>query len=185
MTLDYDSELLSIIDIDQEHDLEVMYHEVSPGQVLISAFGDTDIDHEGALLTVKMQAKSNGQLSQTMAINHEPLAGELYTAALSTQKINMQFVEEEASEEMWTLTSVAPNPLLDFALFKVEATERTTFTLEIFDITGRIVYITEDVVERGPHAIRVTSDDLGEVGTYGYRLSSAKGHSSGKLIYTN
>jgi len=93
-----------------------------------------------------------------------------FAVQFSTDSTEFRVPERSAGPPTSDLLSIYPNPFNSTARMSFTPSRRTDVTLEVYDVTGRLVEtIAEGVFEAGEHGFRMTSDRLAS-GVYFVRL---------------
>jgi len=186
MTISFNQDFLSFIDMTTYDQGEVYLNLMEPGLLLITSLGEAELNRNDFLAQIKFRSSRKGQLSELLSAQNNPVESELYTKELETQEIKLSFVgKKETDENDWRVLSVAPNPFESETTVTLDLSQKTELTLEVYDISGSLVISQNQTLYQGVNRIDISSLELPGIGVYGYRLFSASHAITGKLIYTN
>ena len=183
MTMSFDYEALSLIDVTAHNHSDIVFNEIQPGLILVTSIGFNELEKGDPLIQIKFIGKKEGRLSEFLSLEDGPLDAELYTGLLAPHKLSLHYINQEESKTSWSLESIVPNPFIKRTAFTIDLSKRTDMKLEVFDIAGRLVVDTELTLDKGFQSIELSSRLLPIRGIYGYRLSSSSNTITGKLIY--
>ena len=92
------------------------------------------------LFTLQFRAERSGRLSETIRLNSDNIASEIYSTSLDVMNLNLEFGTTQG--EAFTLYQNTPNPFSDNTLISFYLPAPTEVTLQISDITGKAVSYT-------------------------------------------
>ena len=178
---DFDTDLIEIVDVENDYDKEVSYHINENGllRLVFSSPSDPfqiDGNLTNPVCTIRIQAKENSLLSQAMGLeNHQSyMASSEYDLIILGAEIDDVIGTSVNSPELAGL-SVFPNPAttyLNFDLNKVDV--KGSFEIRLFDALGR-------EVDSHMNTEKVDVRDLNS-GVYYYRLKLNEFTTTGKFI---
>ena len=88
----------------------------------------------------------------------------------------------EVENVKWEVMANYPNPFNEFTTLEFNLIESGKVTFSIFDLNGKLVYQTAEILEKGENEMRVDETDLPHLGLYHYQLQTSKNQFSGKMI---
>jgi hypothetical protein len=88
----------------------------------------------------------------------------------------------EVENVKWEVMANYPNPFNEFTTLEFNLIESGKVTFSIFDLNGKLVYQTVEILEKGENEIRIDETDLPHLGLYHYQLQTSKNQFSGKMI---
>lgn len=150
------------------------------GQSAISWAGDQNRSLEAgqALLTLRFKAERAGLLNGRFTLGREARAFRT-DSALEGAPVTLRF---KTSKEAFQLVSAYPNPFRDKAFLAVDMPETGWVRFSAWDARGALVHQEEWLLEAGRHERTVNAAELGGAGAYLFRLDSASGEASGRLV---
>ncbi|MEA3478396.1 MAG: T9SS type A sorting domain-containing protein, partial [Bacteroidota bacterium] len=77
-----------------------------------------------------------------------------------------------------------PNPFIDIIHFELFSNSREMIIIEIYDITGRLVFIDQRIIDKGQQTIEVSPGHHLDTGTYFYKINGESIFNTGKIIKT-
>ncbi|MDD4149628.1 MAG: GEVED domain-containing protein [Bacteroidales bacterium] len=100
--------------------------------------------------------------------------------AVNAPKDDMQKLTE-AQANTFELISLYPNPVIDEFYVLVDATENTSLTLSITDISGKLIYQNQVAIKKGENKISLNASNFVE-GFYILTLHNEKNRESRKFV---
>ena len=187
LSLSYDDNTLYVDDVKGYHGGELDYQILAPGVLLITMIGDKELKQRESLVSIRLEGRRSGRLSDNLALSSSPLAPEVYTSHLEVLDLQMFFEtpEIQQNQDQWNLISIAPNPFRDQSIITLFSDQQTSYEVEIFDISGRLIYSFNTTLNKGPGQIVLYGQKFSGPGIYTYRISSVSSSTIGKLILTN
>ena len=89
----------------------------------------------------------------------------------------------EYSSNGLSLLSACPNPANDFTNLRYRLDEPSTVSVEVFDLTGRVIEKSSDHLSAGNHEIKVSVKNF-SAGNYYYTIKTDKSQLTSKFIVT-
>jgi hypothetical protein len=103
-------------------------------------------------------------------------SGSAFTSSISTVGV-VEFTKESS-------IGVYPNPAKDYAVVGIKLNDRSTVEINIFDVTGKLVYTNKaDEVFAGTNEIKINTSEFA-TGAYNVVVKTSEGISTEKLIIT-
>ncbi len=131
-----------------------------------------------AILTLRFKTERAGLLSEMLSLGKGAQAFRP-TDGMEAAPAELRFVPIEGGLR---LASAFPNPFRDKAFLGVEVPRAGKVNLSAWDSRGALVFQTEWMLDAGRHELPIDAASLGEPGTYFFRLRSAFGEASGRLV---
>ena len=101
-------------------------------------------------------------------------SGSAFTSSISTVGV-VEFTNESS-------IGIYPNPAKDFAVVGIKLNDRSTVEINIFDVTGKVVYTNKaDEVFAGTSEIKINTSEFA-TGTYNVVVKTSEGTFTKKLI---
>ncbi|MBX2817140.1 MAG: T9SS type A sorting domain-containing protein, partial [Saprospiraceae bacterium] len=126
----------------------------------------THLDITTSVIELHVKARQATKASQSIALDGNALAPEVYHGQASTTiKLMGKMVDKQN-----TTHRLYPNPFKDDCLLEVTSTYEGQATLIIWDIAGRVVSQEESTMTVGTTTIPIRGDRLPSSGTYHYQL---------------
>ena len=103
-------------------------------------------------------------------------SGSAFTSSISTVGV-VEFAKESS-------IGIYPNPAKDYAVVGIKLNDRSTVEINIFDVTGKLVYTNKaDEVFAGTNEIKINTSEFA-TGAYNVVVKTSEGISTEKLIIT-
>lgn len=129
-------------------------------------------------LALRFRVEQAGLLSDRLALGDEAQA---FRASTLVEAVPAELHFLDAGGGL-RLVRAFPNPFHDKACLSVDVPRAGRISLSAWDSRGALVYRTEWNLEAGLHELAIAAASLGEPGTYFFRLESAFGGASGRLV---
>ncbi len=145
------------------------------------------------LFSVRVRAKVAGRLSQGISLSKEALSPEVYpNTGAAVQPLQLVFqnrppiivVSGPGGGGNAGLAGIAtPNPTIAGATIAMDIPEASAFRVELFDLTGRLLYNQTLTLERGAQQIDIPAESMPQPGLYLWRVARTDGSAlaQGKL----
>jgi hypothetical protein len=141
-----------------------------------TSFGANEI-----LFTIVFKATTNQQLSQVMNITSDVTSSEAYTQNLDVLNLNLTFANR--AKDAFTLGQNNPNPFTDKTTITFTLPQAGTATINIYDLTGKVIRTISNTYSKGQNEIVVKAEDLNTTGVLFYELECQGFKSTKKMIY--
>ena len=187
-SLDFDQEAIEIINIESgvlsSENLGLGFKE----QGIITGSWHTastlDIEERTILFTINVKAKKDSELVEVMKLNSTYTQAEAYNDELEILDLELAFAEEE--KPIGTLYQNTPNPFSKNTKIAFNLVESGNTSLSIFDVSGKLVFKTESLMDAGYNEVEINKNDLSGAGIYFYQLEQAGGNNLvKKLVLTS
>ena len=178
MALDFDPSMLSFagleaITLDISH-TNIGTSSTREGRLMISwdeVLGQP-VSSSDQLFTLQFRAERSGRLSETIRLNSDNIASEIYSTSLDVMNLNLEFGTTQS--EAFTLYQNTPNPFSDNTLISFYLPAPTEVTLQISDITGKVIKNYTGSFDKGNNYIELSNTDLNASGVLYYTLSTGE-----------
>ncbi|MCO6476914.1 MAG: HYR domain-containing protein [Phaeodactylibacter sp.] len=131
-----------------------------------------------AMITLRFKAERAGLLSEVLSLGKGTQAFRT-AAGIEAGPAELRFVPVE---DGLRLASAFPNPFREKAFLRIAVPRPGRVSLSAWDSRGALVYQTEWTLDAGRHDLAIDAASLGEPGAYFFRLQSASGEASGRLV---
>ena len=151
--------------------LVMIWHQVKTAQVAA----------DEVLFTLRFEALEDAaRLSDLLSIDENHLAAEAYKDGAAPKQIRLEFESRQAQE--FTLLQNQPNPFKDQTIIGFYLPEATSATLQILDVSGRMIREIPGDYSAGYQEISLSRSDLPATGVLYYRLETATNVATKKMI---
>lgn len=188
-TFEFDPDKLSFNNIESEYfktsDQNINKSKVGEGLLMVS-FDESiakEIEKDNNLFTISFTAKENGVLSNSIKISSKITKAEIYTVE------NNDFVENELNLEYrnadiysFKVFQNIPNPFNSKTVIGFELPQEETVSLEVYDMTGKVLYQINKDFDKGYNEIKLTNDLLNVTGLLYYKLEAGEYSAIRKMI---
>jgi len=133
---------------------------------------DVTVSEDDILFTLVMRAKTNNTTDRALSLTSSITAAEAYTSSLQIAEIEMNVRTSEVSvvEQDFELYQNTPNPFDGVTTIPFNLPKDGNVTLNIYDITGKLVMSQRRNFTKGMNEIRIESADLSTKGIMYYQL---------------
>lgn len=136
------------------------------------------------LFSVNFRVQNNGAASKLFAITSDVTAAEAYRSDLQITDVKLNVrsnkVEEEAG--IFELYQNAPNPFEKETEVSFRLSQNANAKLSIYDVTGKVIYLTTIQANKGLNTVKIKRDDLRGSGMYFYQLDSGDQTATRRMI---
>ena len=123
------------------------------------------------LFTVVMRANTNNELSDAIDITSTITTAEAYTSSLEIDGVEINVRGDYANVEVqFELFQNTPNPFDGFTTIPFNLPETGNVTLNVFDITGKVIYNTRGEYTKGMNEITLDNTVMNAKGIMYYQL---------------
>ncbi len=128
-------------------------------------------DEDEVLFTVVMRANTNNELSDAIDITSTITNAEAYTSSLEIDGVEINVRGEYTNVEVqFELFQNTPNPFDGFTTIPFNLPETGNVTLNVFDITGKVIYNTRGEYTKGMNEITLDNTNMNAKGIMYYQL---------------
>ena len=139
---------------------------------------------DDVLFTLAFTATNGGQLSDMLSINSRLTEAEAYDESENILDVAITFTTEEVAQagKDFALFQNSPNPFNGETVIAFTLPEAMEATLTVFDVTGKVVYLTEGDYAAGYNNVTVSANDLSATGVLYYRLDADDFTATKKMV---
>lgn len=128
-------------------------------------------DEGEVLFTVVMRAQSDSQLADAVSVSSAITSAEAYTSTLEVDGVEMTVRGEEiASTFAFELFQNTPNPFDGVTTIGFSLPSTGAVSLNVFDITGKLLYNTRGEYQKGSNEITIDNTMLNAKGIMYYQV---------------
>ena len=138
-----------------------------------------------ALLRLRVKAHSSLRLSEVFSMSKDALIQpEAYDAEGLNHPLQLIFSNKESSVDVGQpqIFAPMPNPTTGSARLPLRLHEKETVSLEICDLTGRVLWRNVESLESGAHFLDIPSSAMPHPGVYVWRVGAGNLAQSGRLV---
>ncbi len=140
-----------------------------------------DINADAQLFTIKFQALRSGN-TNSITFNDDVLKAELYETDATVRPLSLQSRTKGQSGIQNMLYQNEPNPFKDYTNISFELAKPSAATVRVLDVTGKVIFTSSNVYEKGYHVINVAGSSLGTSGVYYYQIEAGEFFATKKMI---
>lgn len=159
---------------------------VANGQVTTSWNAESArLADDAVVFSLTFKAKQTVELSEVISVNSAITKAEAYTANLEFFNVALRFDTENGSKMVgadFELYQNEPNPFKSTTVVGFNLPEATDATLNIYDVSGKLVMSYEGDFAKGYNNIVVERSDISATGVLYYELSTDKYTATKKMI---
>ena len=137
------------------------------------------------IFTLKFKVKAAANLSEVLSLNLPFMKGEAYkvTNDTSLELLDIALLfEKESINNPFKLYQNRPNPFSQHTIIGFEVTHSETVTLNIIDITGKMIRQVQQNAKKGYNEMTINNKDIDGKGVYYYQLATSMGVVTKKMI---
>jgi hypothetical protein len=134
------------------------------------------------LFTLVVRAKTNGQLSELVAVNSRYTQAEAYNNADELMDVALSFNGQTVAEGAFELYQNVPNPFQGQTMISFNLPQATQATITIHDVTGKTLKMIRGEYAQGFNQISVNSSELPAVGVLYYTLETDESTATKKMV---
>lgn len=132
------------------------------------------------IFTIEFRTKSTGS---TDAIKlSDDLSAEIYDMDASVRKLDIQLRNSGIKGHQNFLYQNQPNPFKDFTTISFELAQAGKATLKVMDVTGKMVFNTENQFNKGYNTVTIEHGQLNGSGVYYYQIEAENFSATKKMI---
>lgn len=129
-------------------------------------------------------AKMAGELKDYISLTNKLTKAEAYDDQLQVMDINLEFSDNALVNGQFGVAQNAPNPFNEQTVITYNLPEQDIVNLTIFDAQGRVVWTRRMNGVAGINQVVLTRNDLPENQVLYYKLDSAFGSKTRKMLHT-
>lgn len=152
------------------------------GQLLVSysePYGKTFAAGE-ILLTLELEARQEGWLSEWIKVSADPLRAEAYTTMIEFHEIELQFNQQPGGTDPFVLYQNLPNPFFRETMIGFDLPQADRVQLRVLDLQGQMVWEESRSLSEGYH--QWVLEGLQEAGVYYYQIQTSTHLETRKMI---
>jgi subtilisin-like proprotein convertase family protein len=187
-TLDFDATALEFVGVQaQWADLSAAnFGTARAGEGLLTTSwngnGGVTLDEGEVLYTVTFRAKAATRLSQALKVNSRLTRAEAYDAGEDLLDVQFRFDGDVLVGGEFELYQNEPNPFRDLTIIGFHLPERTTATLKVYDVTGKVLKVVSGEFARGYNQVNLTRAELQGNGALIYQLDTPTHSATKRMI---
>ncbi len=184
-TLAFDSDILSFENIEAgaiDMNLNnIATNRLSKGYLPVSWFNPTaiDIEDDAVLFTLIFESDANTTISDVISVNSDITKKEAYNSSLDKMNVELEFRNMDSDFE---LMQNRPNPFTNSTEITFNIPESSKYEFNIYDITGKLIYKTKGIAEKGLNSININKSEINTTGILYYTLSAGKYSATKKMV---
>lgn len=187
-SLDYNGSIAEFVGVTSDNlEISENNYTVNGNQIKFNWFdaqGKSVTDYNTAL-TLQFRMSANASTSQIFALSND-LNAEAYDVDMTIKPINLVFNGATSATKEFTLYQNTPNPFSNVTMVNFDLPEAANVTLNVFDISGKVVYTQNSDLQAGFNTIELQGSDLNNAsGVLYYQLSSDSYVATKKMIRAN
>ncbi|MFK7936497.1 MAG: T9SS type A sorting domain-containing protein [Saprospiraceae bacterium] len=136
------------------------------------------------LFNLTFRAKTDGQLSDLLHLNSTAVEAQAYQSngdGISLLPVRLRFRAVDTSEEV-VLYQNRPNPFSGSTEINFYLPHAETVTLSVFDVSGKLLWSTQQEYSAGLQRIQLSKTDVQQSGVLYYRLATRRFTATKKMI---
>jgi Dockerin type I domain/Secretion system C-terminal sorting domain len=146
------------------------------------SWNDVNAVNGKEILTVNVFSKGNTMVSDVISMNSTVTTAEIYTGEnLQTSKLSLRFAGSEDTAE-FAVYQNEPNPFNDKTVITFNLPEAGNATLNVFDVTGQVIFTNKGSFGKGMNSFTLTRNDLPSTGVMIYQIESGAYTATKKMI---
>ncbi len=174
---------------------DVLVLGVSPGQLsaghlntelmergLIAFSYDQALNTDEPLVTLRLKALADTQLSEVLSISDDLVRAEGYTHANRMVGLNIAFVNDGSAPASAKLFQNSPNPIEAQTVVRFDLPAASDVEFTVRDITGRLVLARSVSGVAGQNRLTLDREDLGVAGVLTYTVSAGTFSATKKMV---
>jgi hypothetical protein len=187
-TLDFDATALEFVGVQaQWADLSAAnFGTARAGEGLLTTSwngnGGMTLDEGEVLYTVTFRAKAATRLSQALKVNSRVTKAEAYDAGEDLLDVQFRFDGDVLVGGDFELYQNEPNPFRDLTIIGFHLPERTTATLKVYDVTGKVLKVVSGEFAKGYNQVNLTRAELQGNGALIYQLDTPTHSATKRMI---
>lgn len=137
-----------------------------------NSVAELTIDSDEVLFTIVLRAETNNMLKNSIELTSDITRAEAYTSSLEVTNVemNVRNAENNSIETGFELYQNTPNPFDGLTTIPFNLPEAGNVTLNVYDITGKVVLNQTRNFVKGMNEIRIDNSDLKVKGIMYYQL---------------
>jgi len=154
---------------------------LSDGYLPMSWFNPTaiDVDNDAVLFTLIFESNANTNISNILSINSDITKKEAYNSLLEKMNVELEYRNSNSSFE---LMQNRPNPFTNNTEVVFNMPENSEYEFNIYDITGKLIFKTSGLAEKGLNSININKSQISTTGVLYYTLKAGKYSATKKMV---
>ncbi len=153
-------------------------------RVSVSAANPIKVKKGEAVFSIEYVSVKGGQLSDLIDISSQSIQAEAYNNAFEVADIQLAFrTQAPPAIHEFRVMQNEPNPFSDKSMVSFELPKTTVVDIEIFDVTGKVVYTQSSVYEKGLNRFEMHKGLFPQGGVYYCKIATQEASSTIKMIY--
>ncbi|MEM8907413.1 MAG: T9SS type A sorting domain-containing protein, partial [Bacteroidota bacterium] len=190
-TLEYDREKIRLFDIQTADSpdrgtVHFGLNQLEKGQLTGTWYTTSakELTKGNQLFTLQFTALQNGQLSEALQLNSKATTAEVYRENGQTSPLNLYFNPSKSAENPlhFALLQNYPNPFKESTQIRFTLPQASTATLQIYDLSGQLLWEKTDEFAQGHNEVPVDQSDLIGNGVFYYRLETPTRNAMKRMI---
>lgn len=145
-------------------------------------FANVSLSVDESVFAVTFLATENGLLSEMLSIGSEKTKAEAYFEGNRSTGIALEFRNAEDTKVDFALFQNQPNPFSERTFIGFILPESGEATLNVFDVTGKLLYSKTQEYSQGYNEVEISRNDLNSTGVMYYQLENGTNVATMKMI---
>lgn len=137
------------------------------------------------LFTVYLEARGEGRLSQTLALDERKTPAAAYTQNETPQPVELNWQAGSGEAAAFRLLQNQPNPFGKATVIPFVVPEAGVVRLSVYSATGELVLTREGEFSAGRHEWQVDGAQLAGPGVYFYEVATDRGSATRRMLFRN
>ncbi len=182
--LNFDTETLELVSVTPEENSDMTLNNfgmtnIEQGILLVSRDKAENTHNTNTIFTITFKAKNSTSLKNALHIDRRHLTAEAYTERAEVFDLNLTF--NEAAADL-TLYQNQPNPFKTATEISFNLPAAGTATLTVFDLEGKTLLLRTGDFAQGYNSVEISKSELDATGVMIYRLETAAGTATKKMV---
>ena len=132
------------------------------------------------LFTLIFKAIGSSTTNQVLSFNSDVTKSEAYNSAYEVFNVELDY--RSGGKDDFVLMQNTPNPFSNSTVIKFSNPNETTYELNVFDLTGKLVYKTFGHAQKGLNSITIDKSKLNVSGVLYYTVSTDVNTATKKMV---
>jgi len=156
--------------------------QLAEGAILVSWNSNTPVNHGEKIFGLVFKAKSNAQLSDVLSLGSRYITSEAISMGNQIMNVNLQFNNGSVVTNKFDLYQNQPNPYKGATTIGFSLPQAGYAKLTLVDAAGRTLKVVEGEFTKGYNEVLINSETIQTTGVIYYRLDTAFGSASKKMV---
>jgi hypothetical protein len=134
------------------------------------------------LFSLVFNQNRNQLVHSAWDLNSDLTIAEIYLAG-GVKSVEARFIQTELDQKGYSLDQNAPNPWSELTEIKFYLPVDTEAELNIYDVTGKIIYSSKEMYQAGHQMLKIGKDDLTATGVLYYELKTKDVNMVRKMLH--